>query len=176
MGVAGSLVAHTDLWILVLDLVGSLGDRVTVFHVHSHINLSGNDRANTLANPGRLSSKHYSRGLDIPRTLKRRWVDTPEVAEMEKVLSSDEELEERFIKARRLSQGLDITPNPRDHRSKRTTTTPPPPTPTISFAPARPNRRSPKIFSLIRSFSDRPPHPKTRHTKTCFLAVRPWVF
>ena len=70
MGVAGSLVAHADLWMLVLDLVARFRDRVTVFHVHSHINLVGNDNADALANQGQLSSKHYSRGLNIPRTPK----------------------------------------------------------------------------------------------------------
>ena len=68
----------------VLDLVGSLGERVTVFHVNSHINLAGNDRADALANQGCLSSEDYSRGLDVPRTRKRSWDDTPEVAEMER--------------------------------------------------------------------------------------------
>ena len=144
MGVAGSLVAHTDLWMLVLDLVSSLGERVTVFHVHSHINLAGNDRADALANQGRLSSELYSRGLDIPRTRKRRWADTPEVAEIEKVLSSDEELEERFIKARRLSQGLDIPPSPRDHSRRRTTT--PPPYPTDFFRSTTPEPEDPQDF------------------------------
>ena len=50
IGVAGSLVAHVDLWMTVLDLIAELGARVTVFHVHSHIKLAGNDRADELAN------------------------------------------------------------------------------------------------------------------------------
>ena len=145
IGVAGSLVAHTDLWMLVLDLVGSLGERVTVFHVHSHINLSGNDRADALANQGRLSSELYSRGLDIPRSRKRRWPDTPEVAEIDKVLSSDEELEERFIKARRLSQGLVIPPGPKDQNRTRTAT-PPPPHPSDFFRPPTPEPEESQDF------------------------------
>ena len=52
IGVAGSLVAHVDLWMTVLDLIAELGAGVTVFHVHSHINLAGYDRADELANRG----------------------------------------------------------------------------------------------------------------------------
>ena len=45
MGVAGALVAHVDLWMEVLNLLDEIGDRVMVFHVFSHINLFGNDKA-----------------------------------------------------------------------------------------------------------------------------------
>ena len=96
-----------------------------MFHVHSHINLAGNDNADALANQGCLFSKHYSRGLDIPRTPKRMRSETPEVAEIERVLSSDEELDERFSKARRLSQGLSIPPKPHVPRRQRAVNPPP---------------------------------------------------
>ena len=83
---------------------------MTVFHVHSHINLAGNDKADALANRGHLSSGHYSRGLSIDRTPKRPRIELSDVAEIELVLSSDDELEVRYNKAARLSQGLRISP------------------------------------------------------------------
>ena len=40
-----SLASHVDLWREVLPLLETLGHRVFVFHVYSHINLRGNDLA-----------------------------------------------------------------------------------------------------------------------------------
>ena len=74
---------------------------MTVFHVHSHINLAGNDKADALANQGRLSSGHYSRGLNIDKTPKRVCVEPPDVAEVDFVPSSDDELEAKYNKAAR---------------------------------------------------------------------------
>ena len=124
---AKSLVAHVDLSMLVLDLIEQLGSRVIVFHIHSHINLAGNDKADALANQGRLSSGHYSRGLDIDRTPKRPRVEPPDVAEVNFMPSSDDELEARYSKAARLSQGLQIPPQPRTPRRGKASAPPPPP-------------------------------------------------
>ena len=126
IGVAGSLVAHTDLWMLILDLVAALGPRLAVIHVHSHINLDGNDRADALANQGRRLSDHYKRGLDSARTQKRPRPQPPDVAEVELVLSSDEELEERYRSARVLSRGIPIAPRAPTLSGRRSPTPPPP--------------------------------------------------
>ena len=108
LGVGGNLVAHADLWVTVLDLLSRLGSRVTVFHVHSHINSVGNHRADELANPGRLCSGHYARGITPNRPCKRPRPDPPDVLEVDVVLSSDEELESRYQNARRCAQHLRI--------------------------------------------------------------------
>ena len=90
-----SLVAHVDLSMEVLNLLDKIGDRVMVFHVFSHINLFGNDRADELANKGRLKSDLYSNALPGHRPAKRPRPNPRDVAEVELVLSSDEELDLR---------------------------------------------------------------------------------
>ena len=123
MGVAGTLVAHVDLWIEVLALLGKIGDRVMVFHVYSHINLLGNDRADKLANEARLKSDLYANALPGQRPTKRLRPNPPDVADVELVLSSDEELELRYINARR--QSLHLPPQPQRRPPVRGMTHPP---------------------------------------------------
>ena len=55
-GKSGVLVSHVDLWIKVLELLALLGDRVSVFHASSHMNLKGNDHTDELADEGRARS------------------------------------------------------------------------------------------------------------------------
>ena len=51
--------------------------------------------------------------------------ETPEIPEIELVLSSDEELEEKYRRAIRLPQGLRIPPQPSVPRRQRVMTPPP---------------------------------------------------
>ena len=115
VGVACTLVAHVDLWMQVLDLLSRVDGKVTVFHVHSHINLQGNDKADELANKGRLMSDLYSHTLAPERPPKRAIHYPPDLAEVEVVLSSDEELDRRYNEARCSSQNHHTTTPPR-HR------------------------------------------------------------
>ena len=98
-----------------------------VFHVFSHINLFGNDRADTLANEGRRKSHLYANALPGQRPTKRLRPNPPDVADVELVLSSDEELELRYINARRPS--LHLPPQPQRLPPVRGMTPPPPKVP-----------------------------------------------
>ena len=125
IGVAGSLVAHVDLWIQVLELLSLVGNRVSVFHIHSHIQLAGNDHADALANKGRLSSGHYGRGIIELRSNKRSRPDPPDVAEIDFVPSSDEELDTRLHDLSRRTSHLSMAPRPRPPKRSRLSTPPP---------------------------------------------------
>ena len=108
VGVAGTLVAHVDLWIQVLDLLSKLQGRVMVFHVHSHINLLGNDKADHLANKGRLKSLLYSNAMTPDRPHKKPRHQPPDIAEIDVILSSDEELDLRYREACRNTYHLHV--------------------------------------------------------------------
>ena len=97
-----------------------------------------------------MSSEHYSRGLDIDRTPKRRRPSTPDVAEIDLILSSDEELEGRYRKASRLSQGLRIPPPTPEHRPRKGAAPPPPRC--IDFDSSRSS--TPDLEQLQDFFSD----------------------
>ena len=118
------MVAQGDLWIEVLALVAKIGNGDMVFHIYSHINLLGNDRADKLANEGRRKSGLYANALPGQRPTKRMKPNPPDVADVELVLSSDEELELRYISARRHS--LQLPPQP-ERRPPFWGMTPPPP-------------------------------------------------
>ena len=151
VGVAGSLVAHVDLWVQVLELLSVVGARVTVFHVHSHIQLAGNDNADALANRGRLSSGHYSRGIIEVREKKRPQPDPPDVAEIEVVLSSDEELDARFQDLSRRTSHLPMAPRAGPPRQARANT--PPPSRSLDFSrSSTPEPDSPQDFGSQDSF------------------------
>ena len=90
---AGKLASRVDLWLEILPLLDTLGHRVSGFHVFSHINLHGNDCADTLANQGKASSPLYTYFLPGSSPTKSRHIDVQEVAEVQVVMSSDEELD-----------------------------------------------------------------------------------
>ena len=97
---AGKLASHVDLWLEVLPLLDALGHRAAVFHVYSHINLHGNDRADNLANEGRASSPLSSYLFPSSSPSKRRRIDIQDVPEVQVVMSSDEELDALYLSAK----------------------------------------------------------------------------
>ena len=103
----GKLASHVDLWLQVLPLLDVLGQRASGFHVFSHINLHGNDRADALANDGRAASPLFSYLLPGTSPNKRRHIGIQDVAEVQVVMSSDEELDTFYNAAKRsfLSSG-----------------------------------------------------------------------
>ena len=121
---SGKGASHIDLWLEVLPLLEALGHRAHVFHVYSHINLYGNDQADALANKGRESSPLFSYLLPGASPCKRTRLDSPEVAEISVILSSDEELVLSYQSAKKRfrESGARVCDSPRPHRS---------PTPTL---------------------------------------------
>ena len=115
---SGKGASHIDLWLEILPLLESLGHRALVFHVHSHINLHGNDRADALANMGRESSPLFSYLLPGSSPNKRRHVEVQSVAEVFMVMSSDEELDIEYQNAKRHfhDSGARLCDSPRPHR------------------------------------------------------------
>ena len=100
---------------------------MSVFHVYSHINLHGNDRADDLANEGRASSPLYSYLLPSSDPTKRRCIDVLDVAEVHVVMSSDEQRDVLYLSAKRDYQlsGATNYNSPRPHGFS----TPPPSSP-----------------------------------------------
>ena len=97
------------------------------FYVFSHINLRGNDRAVELANEGRASSPLYTYLLPGSDPTKKRRIVVQDVVEVQIVISSDEELDVLYRRAKRDYQlsGASMDNSPKPHRFP----TPPPSSP-----------------------------------------------
>ena len=111
--------------------------------MYSHINLRGNDMADGLANEGRASSPLYVYLLPGSHPCKRRCIDVPDVAEVQVIVSSDEELDVLYRRAKRDYQlsGASWDNSPRPHRFP----TPPPSSPS-AFACDTPEPTEPQDF------------------------------
>ena len=89
-----------------------------VFHVYSHINprVNGNDLADGLADEGRASSQLYTYLLRGSHPTEKRRIDVPDVAEVQVIVSSDEEPDAIYRRAKRDYQlsgaSSDNPPNP----------------------------------------------------------------